>query len=120
ALDLVAAELRRVYDGCGPEAVFGGSYGWASAGRFHSAPGQLRRLLALLGGYTGSVNTYSTGASTVVLRHIVGSSDLVTRHATSWEVVAEHTDLIVAFGGLAAKNLSVAYGGAALHHGLAQ
>src|SRR5690242_12291680 len=29
ALDLVAAELRRVYDAYGPRAVFGGSYGWA-------------------------------------------------------------------------------------------
>src|SRR4030088_148536 len=43
ALDLVAAELRRVYAAHGPSAVFGGSYGWASAGRFHDAPRQLHR-----------------------------------------------------------------------------
>jgi hypothetical protein len=35
ALDLAAAELRRVDPAYGPRAVFGGSYGWASAGRFH-------------------------------------------------------------------------------------
>ncbi|MGO4427526.1 molybdopterin-dependent oxidoreductase, partial [Streptomyces sp. MCAF7] len=35
ALDLVAAELARVRDEHGPQAVFGGSYGWGSAGRFH-------------------------------------------------------------------------------------
>ena len=37
ALDLAAAELRRVYAQHGPRGVFGGSYGWASAGRFHDA-----------------------------------------------------------------------------------
>src|SRR3954453_3030158 len=31
ALDRLAAELRRVYTAHGPRAVFGGSYGWASA-----------------------------------------------------------------------------------------
>src|SRR5262249_30554157 len=45
ALDLAAAELRRVYDQHGGQGLFGGSYGWASAGRFHHAPGQLHRFL---------------------------------------------------------------------------
>ncbi|MGA8552520.1 MAG: molybdopterin-dependent oxidoreductase, partial [Stellaceae bacterium] len=47
ALDLVVAELRRVYAAHGPRAVFGGSYGWASAGRFHDAQHQLHRFLNL-------------------------------------------------------------------------
>jgi biotin/methionine sulfoxide reductase len=34
ALDLLAGELARIRD---PGAVFGGSYGWSSAGRFHHA-----------------------------------------------------------------------------------
>ena len=38
ALDLVAAELRRCYSEYGPRAIFGGSYGWSSAGRVHSVP----------------------------------------------------------------------------------
>src|SRR5207302_8326733 len=50
ALDCVATELRRVYDSYGPRAVFGGSYGWASAGRFHDAQHQIHRFLNLLGG----------------------------------------------------------------------
>src|SRR5262249_21183296 len=45
ALDRLAAELRLVYDRHGPRAVFGGSYGWASAGRFHDAQHQLHRFL---------------------------------------------------------------------------
>ena len=45
ALDLLAGELRRVYGSYGPDGVFGGSYGWASAGRFHHAQSQLHRFL---------------------------------------------------------------------------
>ena len=58
ALDLVAAELRRVRTEHGNEAIFGGSYGWASAGRFHHAQSQLHRFLNCIGGYTASVNSY--------------------------------------------------------------
>ena len=50
ALDHAGAELRRVYATHGPRAVFGGSYGWASAGRFHDAPRQLHRFLSFAGG----------------------------------------------------------------------
>src|SRR5436305_14739556 len=51
AFERLAGELRRVYDRHGPRAVFGGSYGWASAGRFHDAQPQLHRFLNLAGGY---------------------------------------------------------------------
>jgi hypothetical protein len=72
AFDRVAAELRRVYDAHGPRAVFGGSYGWASAGRFHDAQHQIHRFLNLAGGYVRSVNSYSSGAASVILPHIIG------------------------------------------------
>ncbi|NBW06124.1 MAG: Asp-tRNA(Asn)/Glu-tRNA(Gln) amidotransferase GatCAB subunit C, partial [Alphaproteobacteria bacterium] len=49
---LVAAELDRVIKQFGNESIFAGSYGWASAGRFHHAPGHLHRFLNCLGGYT--------------------------------------------------------------------
>ena len=45
ALDLIAGELRRVRERRGDEAIFGGSYGWSSAGRFHHAQSQVHRLL---------------------------------------------------------------------------
>src|SRR5262245_60308803 len=35
AIELVSRELRRVYATHGARAVYGGSYGWSSAGRFH-------------------------------------------------------------------------------------
>ena len=73
ALDLLAAELARVRDAHGADAIFGGSYGWASAGRFHHAQSQLHRFLnTVLGGYVRSVNSYSAGASSVILPHILG------------------------------------------------
>src|SRR3546814_6701527 len=51
ALDLVAAEVERVRRTHGNEAIFGGSYGWASAGRFHHAQSQIHRFLNMAGGY---------------------------------------------------------------------
>src|SRR5699024_1547603 len=35
AIDLLAGELKRDYTDHGAASVYGGSYGWASAGRFH-------------------------------------------------------------------------------------
>src|SRR5712671_4776255 len=115
ALDLLARELRRVYATYGPDGVFGGSYGWASAGRFHHAQSQLHRFLNCLGGYVRSVNNYSFGASAVLLPHVVGHVGLVMGDATAWPVIAEHTDLLVAFGGLSPKNSAVASGGIGRH-----
>jgi hypothetical protein len=95
--------------------VFGGSYGWASAGRFHHAQSQLHRFLNCLGGYVRSVNTYSYGTSQVLLPHVVGDVALIMAGATAWPVIAEHTDLLVAFGGLSPKNSAVASGGIGRH-----
>ena len=51
-------------DNHGPGAVFGGSYGWSSAGRFHHAQSQVHRFLNIaMGGYVKSVNSYSSGAA---------------------------------------------------------
>src|SRR5690606_19199864 len=41
ALDLVAEELKRIIQVHGNAAIFAGSYGWSSAGRFHHAKTQL-------------------------------------------------------------------------------
>src|ERR1700684_4446374 len=57
ALDLLSGELRRVCRERGAEAVYGGSYGWASAGRFHHAQSQVHRLLNLARGDSASPHT---------------------------------------------------------------
>lgn len=49
ALDLVASELARVRSTRGNDTIFGGSYGWSSAGRFHHAQSQIHRFLNCTG-----------------------------------------------------------------------
>lgn len=116
ALDLVAAELRRVKDCHGLESVFGGSYGWSSAGRFHHAQSQVHRFLnTALGGYVRSVNSYSAAASEVILPHFIGGLDAIWRRGVTWEQIVEHTDVVLAFGGLPLKNSRVASGGISRH-----
>src|SRR5690349_11096384 len=114
-LDRLAAELAHVYGGPGPGAVFGGSYGWSSAGRFHHAQSQVHRFLNTLGGFVRSLNTYSVGTSEVVLPRIFGRRTDVLRSQTAWPLVAAHTELLVCFGGLPGKNLAVAPGGVTEH-----
>ena len=116
ALDLLAGELRRVYRDHGAQAVYGGSYGWASAGRFHHAQSQVHRFLNCLGGYVRHVNSYSLGTSTVLLPYVIADVDVLLTRATAKSVVAEHSELVVAFGGLSPKNAAVSPGGVSRHN----
>lgn len=115
ATRLVAGEIRRVAEQHGNRAIFGGSYGWASAGRFHHAQSQLHRFLNLAGGYTRSVNTHSHAAAEVLLPHIIGNRDGLEGHHTSWGIIAAHTELFLAFGGVPLKNAQVSAGGVGHH-----
>ncbi|MBU2284797.1 MAG: molybdopterin-dependent oxidoreductase, partial [Gammaproteobacteria bacterium] len=115
-LDLLAAELLRVKDEHGPQAVFGGSYGWSSAGRFHHAQSQVHRFLNVtLGGYVRSVNNYSAGAALPMLPHVMASMEAVARRNVTWEQIVEHSDFVLCFGGMALKNSRVASGGISRH-----
>ncbi|TCR65540.1 molybdopterin guanine dinucleotide-containing S/N-oxide reductase [Bosea sp. BK604] len=115
-LDRLAAEIGRVHESFGPQAIYGGSYGWASAGRFHHAQSQIHRFLNLAcGGYVRSVNSYSAGASSVILPHVVGPFEALSRRNVTWEQVAEHSDFVLAFGGMPLKNSMVASGGVTRH-----
>jgi biotin/methionine sulfoxide reductase len=114
ALSLAAGELERVRTRFGNASIFGGSYGWGSAGRFHHAQSQVHRFLNVLGGYTRSVESYSLGAARPLLRRIVGNDDPIMR-PTTLSVAAEHTELFVCFGGIPAKNAQVNAGGVTRH-----
>lgn len=115
ALDMVAGEVTRMHRDFGPTAIFGGSYGWSSAGRLHHARSQTRRFLAAAGGFTDQIANYSWGAAAAILPHVLGSTAAVAHAATSWTSIAEHTDTFVAFGGLNPKNWRVTSGGAVEH-----
>ena len=115
AIDLLSRELRRVYDTHGGEAVYGGSYGWASAGRFHHAQSQLHRFLNCLGGFVRGEHSYSNGALTVIMPHVVGDMRGYLDRAMAWSVIERHTELFVCFGGIPLKNTMVSPGGASRH-----
>ena len=107
--------MRRVYAAHGPGGIFGGSYGWASAGRFHDAQHQLHRFLNLAGGYVRSVNSYSSGSATVILPHVIGPQAVVAGNNVSWDELVDESALVLAFGGMALKNNDVGGGGTSQH-----
>lgn len=115
AIELVAAELTRVKRDFGNGAIYAGSYGWASAGRFHHAQSQMRRFLNLFGGHVNAVNSYSFAAAEVVVPHVVGSFYETIFASTTLESIAEHGELVVAFGGWPLKNAQVNAGGVSKH-----
>ncbi len=57
----------------GATAIFGGSYGWSSAGRVHHARTLLRRFLFLGGGCVDQVGNYSFGAAQYLLPRVIGT-----------------------------------------------
>jgi biotin/methionine sulfoxide reductase len=114
-LDLLAREFKRVCSTFGNKAIFGGSYGWASAGRFHHAQSQVHRFLNMIGGYVSHVDNYSLAAGRVILPHAVASTEILLDQHTSFDVMAEHTTLFVTFGGVPVKNAQMSAGGAGRH-----
>lgn len=115
ALDRIASEVQRVRTDHGNESIFAGSYGWSSAGRFHHAQSQLKRFLNTVGGFSFSEGNYSYNAALVMMPYIVGPFRQHVAQATRWTVIADHSDLVVMFGGMAKRNTQVSDGGIATH-----
>ena len=115
ALDLVAAEIARVRVEHGNRAIFAGSYGWASAGRFHHAQSQLKRFLNAAGGFVRSEGNYSYNGALVLMPHIVGNFRHHVKQATRFTTVAREGDLVAMFGGIPLRNAQVSGGGVAKH-----
>lgn len=124
ALDLTARELVRLGALAGlPESgplpgahVFGGSYGWSSAGRFHHAQSQVHRFLNVaFGGYVASVDTYSSAAGAVILDLVCQDSIRYIGESRAWSRIRDHAELLIAFGGLPVRNMLVNPGGSVEH-----
>jgi biotin/methionine sulfoxide reductase len=116
ALDLVAGELDRVRVAHGNAAIYGGSYGWASAGRFHHAQSQIHRFLNAIGGYTASVGSYSAGALEVLLPHVIGGGPVsIWQRGPMFDEIERDGELVVSFGGMAPKNAQMNVGGVGRH-----
>ncbi|MFY0611582.1 MAG: molybdopterin-dependent oxidoreductase [Hyphomicrobiaceae bacterium] len=117
ALDIAATEIDRVRKSHGNGAIYGGSYGWASAGRFHHALSQIHRFLNCAGGYVSSYGSYSTGAAQAIMPHVLGMNFLKLSwgEQNCWPMIAENTELLVMFGGINPKNAQVSMGGVTRH-----
>ena len=96
SIELAANELIRVKNDFGNEAIFGGSYGWASAGRFHHSQSQLHRFLNSIGGYVSSYASYSTGAAQAIIPHVLGLNfhKVTWGEINSWKLIEKHTCLL--------------------------
>jgi len=117
ALDIAAAEIDRIRRTHGNEAIFGGSYGWGSAGRFHHAQSQVHRFLNCIGGHVASVGSYSTGCAQAIMPHVFGVDFLtfLYEHQDGWQTIHDHTETLVMFGGINPKNAQVSMGGVTEH-----
>lgn len=116
AFAAVAQELDRVRGAYGNGAIFAGSYGWASAGRFHHAQSQLRRFLNLAGGFVGARDTYSHAAAEVLFPLVLGQSNRAVQDGcTSWRLVAENCTLLLAFGGISGRTAQINSAGTSQH-----
>ena len=116
AVSLAAAALRDVTETHGNGAVFGGSYGWSSAGRFHHAQSQMRRFLNLAGGCVSSRNTYSHAAAEVLFPRVLGLSNRAFQdEMTAMPLVAEHCELLLAVGGISPRTAQITSSGTSRH-----
>jgi trimethylamine-N-oxide reductase (cytochrome c) len=98
ALDLVSKELLRVEAAHGPSGTFAGSYGWKSPGKLHNCRTLLYRMFHARGvSFVNATGDYSTGASQVVMPHVVGSLE-VYEQQTVWPVVVRDSTLMVFWG----------------------
>ncbi|WP_238367267.1 molybdopterin-dependent oxidoreductase [Mesobacterium pallidum] len=117
ALDIAATDIARIKRDHGNGAIFGGSYGWSSAGRFHHAQSQVHRFLNSIGGYVASFGSYSTGCAQSIMPHVFGVNflALLYEHQDSWQTIHDHTETLVMFGGINPKNAQVSMGGITEH-----
>lgn len=97
AIKLVARELKKTRQQKGSSSVFAGAYGWKSVGNMHNSRILLHRFMNLSGGFTGTLGDYSTGASQVIMPHVVGSVS-VYEQQTSWPIILQHSDVVVIWG----------------------
>jgi len=114
ALDRAAGEIGRIRAAHGNKALFGGSYGWSSAGRIHHARTLVRRFFGAIGGHVDQETNYSYGAAMAFLPRIVGK-DMIGGSVTSLASIRAHCDIFLAFGGLPAKNWEIQSGGIGEH-----
>ncbi|MBZ7991818.1 molybdopterin-dependent oxidoreductase, partial [Campylobacter sp. RM9331] len=94
AYELVANELKRVYEKYGHHSVYGGSYGWYCVGNINNPQSLLGRMLNIAGGFTTRTLNYSCHCISAITPHITGYDEANAKH-TPWDNVLEHSKVIV-------------------------
>ncbi|HZG29290.1 MAG TPA: molybdopterin-dependent oxidoreductase [Ensifer sp.] len=116
AYDHIERKLRTTLDEAGNEAIFAGSYGWGSAGRFHHAATHLKRFLNTIGGFVDQKQTYSFAAGQIICPHVVGDNRILFGgETTTWPAILDNARIIVVFGGINISNAQIAAGGLGNH-----
>ncbi|CZE50283.1 molybdopterin guanine dinucleotide-containing S/N-oxide reductase [Campylobacter geochelonis] len=108
AIKLIAKELKKTRKERGADGIFAGSYGWKSSGNVQNSRILLHRFMNLSGGFVGSLGDYSTGASQIIMPHVVGSIE-VYEQQTSWPLILEHSDVVVIWGANPIATLRIAW-----------
>lgn len=108
AIKLAADQMKKTRATKGPSGIFSGCYGWKSSGNFHNARTLAYRFMRTTGGFVGHKGDYSTGASQVIMPHVMGTIE-VYEQQTSWEVVLESTDVVVIWGANPMATLKIAW-----------
>ncbi|MCT7471853.1 molybdopterin guanine dinucleotide-containing S/N-oxide reductase [Aliarcobacter cryaerophilus] len=108
AIKLISTELKKTKNERGAEGIFAGSYGWKSSGNMHNSRVLLHRFMNSIGGFTGSLGDYSTGAAQVIMPHVLGTIE-VYEQQTSWPVVLENSKVIVIWGANLMRTLKIAW-----------
>ena len=108
AIKLISKELKKTRKEKGAEGIFAGSYGWKSSGSIHNCRVLLHRFMTATGGFTGTVGDYSTGASQVIMPHVLGTLE-VYEQQTSWPVVLESSKVVVIWGANPLATLKISW-----------
>lgn len=108
AYNLIHEQHMRIRESYGPESIFAGSYGWRSSGVLHKAQTLLQRYMGMAGGYSGHLGDYSTGASQVIMPHVMGSIE-VYEQQTTHPVILESSDVVVLWGMNPINTLKIAW-----------
>ena len=115
ALDLIAAELKRVKQQYGNAAIFGGSNGWRNAGKLHDPQKLLKRFLGGFGGFTNEKGGYSWAAAKAIVPRVLGDNNSRTGSLTTYKNIIENTKLIVLWGTTPMKNGDIMRDGGGAH-----
>ena len=108
AIKLISTQLKKTREDKGVEGVFAGSYGWKSSGNMHNSRILLHRFMTATGGFVGTAGDYSTGASQVIMPHVLGTIE-VYEQQTSWPIVLEHSKVVVIWGANPLATLKIAW-----------